>query len=141
MSLPPPTERQARILWLALTGAAIAVLMGLGAVLVWGLGQIVQALSPVLWPLAIAGVLAYLLDPIVDLLGRKGIPRTRGIILVFGLALLVISAFVSSVVPQLVSETRQLAARVPAYADRLQQRVEAWASHPPPFLKKLLEKE
>lgn len=141
MSLLPPTDRQARILWLALTGLAIAVLAGLGVALVWGLGQIVQVLSPVLWPLAIAGVIAYLLDPVVDLLERKAIPRPRAIILVFGFALLTVAAFFSSVVPQLVSETRQLASRVPAYADRLQSRIERWANHPHPLLRKLLERE
>jgi predicted PurR-regulated permease PerM len=141
VSLLPPTDRQARILWLALTGAALAVLLGLGVALVWGLGQIVRVLSPVLWPLAIAGVIAYLLDPVVDLLESKAIPRTRAIILVFGIALVVVGAFFSSVVPQLVSETRELASRVPAYADRVQKRVERWANHPPALLKKLLERE
>jgi predicted PurR-regulated permease PerM len=141
MTFPPPTERQARIIWLALSGAAIAILAALAAGLVWGLGQIVQILSPVLWPLAIAGVVAYLLDPVVDYLEHKSIPRPRAIILVFALALLLMAAFFASIVPQLVSETRQLAARVPAYANRLQARLEHWASHPPPLLKKFLERE
>ena len=141
MSLPPPTERQARLIWLAVSAAAIALLVGLTATLIWGLGRIVQLLSPVLWPLAVAGVVAYLLDPLVDYLERRSIPRPRGIILVFGVALLIIVTFFSSVVPQLVSETQQLAARVPTYADRLQQRLERWANNPPPLLRELLEKE
>jgi predicted PurR-regulated permease PerM len=141
MSFPPPTERQARIIWLALSGAAIAILVALAAGLVWGLGQIVQILSPVLWPLAIAGVVAYLLDPVVDYLEHKSISRPRAIILVFALALLLMATFFASIVPQLVSETRQLAARVPAYANRLQARLEHWASHPHPLLKRLLERE
>jgi predicted PurR-regulated permease PerM len=141
MSFPPPTDRQARIIWLALSGLAIAVLVGLAAGLVWGLGQIVQILSPVLWPLAIAGVVAYLLDPVVDFLVHKSIPRPRAILLVFALALLLVATFFASIVPQLVSETRQLASRVPAYADRLQARLEHWANHPHPLLKRLLERE
>ena len=141
MSLPPPSTRQARLIWLALTGLAIAVLAGLAAGLVWGLGQVVQILSPVLWPLAIGGVVAYLLDPVVDFLQRKSISRPRAIILVFLVALLLVATFFASVVPQLVAETRQLAARVPAYADRLQKRLETWANHPPPLLKRLLDKE
>jgi predicted PurR-regulated permease PerM len=115
--------------------------VGLAAALVWGLGQIVQILSPVLWPLAVAGVLAYLLDPVVDVLERKAVPRPRAIILVFCIALMMVATFFASVVPQLVSETRQLAARIPAYADRAQKRLEHWATHPPPLLKKLFEKE
>jgi predicted PurR-regulated permease PerM len=141
MPFPPPTTAQARLIWLALTGASIAVLVGLGAALIWGLGRIVQILSPVLWPLAIGGVIAYLLDPVVDFLERKTVPRPRAIVLVFGVALVLVATFFSIVVPQLVSESRQLASRVPAYADRLQLRLEHWANHPPPLLRKLLAKE
>src|SRR5258708_7840069 len=141
MSLPPPTERQARLIWLAITGLAVAVLIGLGAALVWGLGRIVQVLSPVLWPLAIAGVISYLLDPVVDYLERKSLSRPRAIVMVFLMGLLITGTFFANVVPQLVAETRQLAARVPAYTDRLQSRLEHWANHPPLLLKRLFQKE
>ena len=141
MTFPPPTPRQARLIWLAASGLAIAVLVGLAAALVWGLGRVVGILSPVLWPLAIGGVLAYLLDPVVDFLERKAIPRPRAILFVFGIGLLLVAAFFSSIVPQLVSESRQFAARVPAYADRLEQRLDRWANHPPALLKRLLQRE
>ena len=59
MIFPSPTPRQARIMMLALTGFAIAVLAGLLAALVWAVGRVLQILSPVLWPLAAAGVIAY----------------------------------------------------------------------------------
>ena len=80
MNLPPPTERQARLIWLAITGLAVAILIGLAATLVWSLGRIVEVLSPVLWPLAIAGVIAYLLDPVVDYLERRSLSRPRAIV-------------------------------------------------------------
>jgi predicted PurR-regulated permease PerM len=141
MNFPPPTPRQARLIWLALSGVAIAMLIGLAVGLIWSLGRIVDILSPVLWPLAIAVVVSYLLDPLVDFLERKSLPRPRAIIMVFMVALLLVATFFANVVPQLVSETRQLASRVPAYTDRLQQRLEHWANHPPPLLQRLLEKE
>ena len=50
MSFPPPTERQARVIWLALTGLSVAALAALVVALVWGLGQVLSMLSPVLWP-------------------------------------------------------------------------------------------
>lgn len=141
MPFPSPTPRQARLIWLAASGLAIAVLVGLAAGLVWGLGRVVTILSPVLWPLAIGGVLAYLLDPLVDFLERRAIPRPRAILTVFGIGLLLVLAFFSSIAPQLVSETRQFAARVPVYAERLQQRLDRWVNHPPALLKRLLERE
>src|SRR5262245_32989108 len=132
MTFPPPTERQARVIWLALTGLAIALLVGLVTALLWGLGRVLQILSPVVWPLAVAGVIAYLLDPVVDFLERKGVPRARAIICVFALAFAVVGAAFGSVVPQVVTETRQLAERIPAYANALEKRVEKWVSNPPP---------
>src|SRR5438046_276903 len=79
MSFPPPNRRQAHLFWTALSGLSIALLAGLIVLLVWGLGRVLDILSPVLWPLAVAGVVAYLLDPVVDFFERKGLPRTRAI--------------------------------------------------------------
>ena len=141
MSFPPPTERQARIIWLALTGLAIACLVALVTALLWGLGRVLQILSPVVWPLAVAGVIACLLDPVVDFLERKGAPRTRAIICVFALALVILGGVLGSVVPQVVTETRELAQRIPSYANALEKRVEKWMTKPHPWLRKLLERE
>src|SRR5262245_17313204 len=139
MSFPPPTERQARIIWMALTGMALAAVVGLVVALVWGLGHVLRVLAPVLWPLAVAGVLACLLDPVVDFLVRKKVPRTRAIIVVFALALLLVLGLLSSVVPQLVVETRQFVSDVPTYKANLQKQVEQWFSNPPRFLRRYLE--
>lgn len=140
MNTLPPSERQARLLWLALSGLALAVLAALAVGLIWGLGQILRLLAPVLWPLAVAGVLAYLLDPLVDLFESRGTSRPRAILAVFGLALVLVGALVGGVVPQLVVEVRQLVDRVPSYATRLEQRGEEWLNHPPPLLRKWLER-
>jgi predicted PurR-regulated permease PerM len=141
MPLPPPTEKQARLIWLALTGLAIATIVALIAALIWGLGHVLRIMSPVLWPLAVAGVLACLLDPVVDLLVRRKVPRPRAIIVVFALAMVILTALLASVVPQLVSETRDLTSRMPAYRERLQKQTEHWISHPPEFVRKYILRE
>src|ERR1035441_4721536 len=141
MSFPPPTERQARVIWLALTGLAVAALVALVVALVWGLGHVLRKLSPVLWPIAVAGVIAYLLDPVVDFIERKGASRPRAILCVFGLALVIVAVLFGSVVPQLINETRQLAIRIPAYVARVEQRAGYWLSHPPALVKRLMERE
>ena len=134
MNLPPPTERQARLIWLALSGLALTVLAGVAVAFIWGLGQVLRLLSPVLWPLAVAGVLACLLDPLVDFFERRWASRPRAILSVFGLALIIVLVLFASVVPQIITETRLLVDRIPAYAARLGQRAEHWATHPPPLL-------
>jgi predicted PurR-regulated permease PerM len=141
MSFPPPTQKQARVIWLALTGLAIAVLVTLIVALIWGLGKVLQILAPVLWPLAVAGIVACLLDPVVDFLEQKKVPRTRAILVVFAGAVVFLLGVVGSVVPQLVTETRDLATQVPEYAHRVQHRVQDWVNHPPEILRNLFERE
>ncbi len=138
MSIPPPTQRQARIIWLAVTGLAVATLVALVAALVWGLGRVLDILAPVLWPLAVAGVIAYLLDPVVDWLERRKVPRTRAIVTVFCLAGAVVLGLLGSVVPYLVVETRELVSEIPGYTSRLQKKTEDWINQPPTIIRKLL---
>lgn len=138
MNLPPPTATQARLIWAALTGLALATLVGLVVGLIWGLGRVLGILAPVLWPLAVAGVIAYLLDPVVDYLERRRIPRTRAIFFVFALALVLVAGVIGNVVPRVVTETRELVQKVPDYATRLQQRVESWINDPPRLVRGLL---
>lgn len=141
MSFPPPTPKQARVMWLALTGLSIALLVMLIVALIWGLGKVLQILAPVLWPLAVAGIVACLLDPVVDFLERRHVPRTRAIIVVFVAAVLFLLGLIGSVVPQLVTETRDLASRIPDYAHRVQHRVQDWVNHPPEFVRNLFERD
>ena len=138
MNLPPPTQKQARVIWLALTGLSVATLAVLAVGLIWGLGQVLQILSPVVWPLAIAGVVAYLLDPVVDWFERKGLSRARAIVCVFGIAFLVLAGVLGSVIPQIITETEQLIHRLPEIRQKVQTRIEDWAEHPPALLRNVL---
>src|SRR3954471_21080423 len=123
MSFPPPTEKQARIIWIALTGFALALIAALVVGAVWGLGRVLDILSPVLWPLAVAGVVAYLLDPVVDFFARRGLSRPRAIVCVFIIALLVVLGVIAIIVPPIVSQTRDFADRIPTIQTNVQQRV------------------
>jgi len=138
MSFPPPTDRQARFIWAACTGLALLAIVAVVVVAVWGLGQVLHVLAPVLWPLAIAGVFAYLLDPVVDWFEKKGIPRTRSILLVFFIAAGLLLAVLSSVIPRVVVETGQLVSEIPAYTEKAQTWLEKWLQDPPAPLRRLL---
>ena len=122
----PPSENQLRIIWFALAALAVAALVALGAGLIWSVGKVLNLLSPVLWPLAIAAVLAYLLDPAVNWLERRKIPRTWGIILVFVVAISIVAGVLASVIPQMVSETNKLVKKIPTYSTEMQQHVNDW---------------
>ena len=131
MNFPPPTERQARILWLSLTALAVGVLAALVGLFGWALGWAVNKLSSVLLPLAIAGVVAFLLDPVVDAFERWRVPRVRAILLVFFLAVMLVLALLATVVPQLIVETSSLIDQIPDYAGQLRQRLGTWLEQSP----------
>lgn len=131
MSFPPPTERQARALWFSLTALAVGVTLVLLGLVLWGIGWIIQSLSSVLLPLAIAAVIAYLLDPVVDFFERLNIPRIRAIFLVFFLAVMLVLMLLGTVVPQLVVETNSLIEQLPAYTDQLRERLSRWLERSP----------
>lgn len=140
MPFPPPTPTQAKLIWAALTGLAAATLVFLVGALIWALGHVLDVLAPVLWPLAVAAVLAYLLDPVVDRLEKAGLNRVRAVLAVFALALFLLAALVGSIVPQLVAQTRQLVENIPTFAARLEARVQYWATHPPAVLDQTLRR-
>src|ERR1039457_6606085 len=100
MNLKPPTEKQSNIIWFALTGLAIASVVALIVAAVWGLSRLLDVLSPVLWPLAVAAIVACLLSPLVDWFEKRNVPRTRGIALVFVFAFALVVGVLVSVIPK-----------------------------------------
>jgi predicted PurR-regulated permease PerM len=125
--MKPPGDTQLRILWFALTTFAIAITVAILAGAVWGVGEFLNLLSPVLWPLAIAAIVAYLCDPGVNWLERRGINRTWGITIVFVFIFCVISGVLASVIPQMVKESHKLVQKIPDYTSWAQQRFSDWA--------------
>ena len=138
MNILPPTEKQARLFWAALTGLAVALIIALLVGAVWGLGQVLEKLSPVIWPVAVAVVLAYLLDPLVDFFEGRRVPRPRAIALVFLIGLFIVLAVFGSVVPQVVVQTNQLRSQLPGFAEKTKKWVTDWVAHPPTYLNRFL---
>lgn len=123
MSFPPPTANQAKVLWISLTALSIGVIIALLAGFVWGAGWVLGQLSSILLPLAVAGIAAYILDPVVDHLEKRRIPRHWGISLVFLLALVVLVLLLATVVPRLIEEVRDLAHQTPDFAKDVKEKV------------------
>ena len=78
-----PSQFQKKTLWKAVTGLAILVIGALLVGLIWLTSSVLGYLQPVLIPLAVSGIVAYLLDPVVQWLQGKGLSRIKGIIIVF----------------------------------------------------------
>jgi len=123
------------MLWISLTTLAIAVLVTLIGLLCWGFGWVINRLSSVLFPLAVAGVIACLLDPVVDFLEQKRVPRTRAISLVFLLAIMLVLLLVATVVPRLIFETGKLVRDLPENSTSLSKKVTTWLEKTPSGMK------
>ncbi|MCU0797272.1 MAG: AI-2E family transporter [Akkermansiaceae bacterium] len=79
-----PTSFQIRTLWNAATAIAISVIVVFLAVFIWMTGKVLGFLQPVVVPLAVAGIIAYLLDPVVRWFQKRGLSRLRAVIATFG---------------------------------------------------------
>ena len=109
---------------MTLTSAQIRTLswLGLGvlaAALVWTLG-------PVLTPFLLAAVLAYALEPAVDALSRRHVPRAVAAVLVETLALLAIVAVILLIVPIMAREIPLMRDRLPELAQRVNDAAAPW---------------
>lgn len=94
-----PTRFQQKTLWNAITGIAILVLGSLIVGLIWLLGTIFGFLQPVLIPLIVAGIIAYLLDPVVRLIEKRGVSHLWSVILVFLAILTLATVLIAAILP------------------------------------------
>ena len=70
---------------------------------------------------------------------RKGVPRTRSILLVFVIAVGLFLGLLGSVLPQAISESRDLATKIPDYAEKVWHRADDWVKNPPEFVRRYLK--
>ncbi len=103
-----PSDFQRNVAWSALSGISLVILIGLVCTLIWGFGRIFSYLEPVLLPIIIAGVIAYILNPIVEWIQRRGVRRSWATIFVVSAACLSVLGFGAAIVPPLVAQTNQL---------------------------------
>ncbi|MBK1834074.1 AI-2E family transporter [Roseibacillus ishigakijimensis] len=107
--MPYPNDFQQRTLWSGLTGLAIVLLGAILVGLIWLTGQVLGYLQPVLVPLAVAGIVAYLLDPVVEWLQhRRKLSRFKAVLAVFGAFTLVVVIFFSLLIPKLIEQGGKL---------------------------------
>lgn len=94
-----PTRFQQKTLWNAATGVSILILGVLLVGLVWLTGRVFGFLQPVLIPLIVAGIVAYVLDPVVRLLEERGLGRLWSVVTVFITLLAGATLLVAAVIP------------------------------------------
>lgn len=114
------------MIWIALTALAITLFLSVLGVLCLAAAWVISKLSAVLLPLAIAGILAYLLDPLVHFFEGRGVPRQRAIFLVFLIGVALVLGAAATVLPRMFFEVRELVDQLPSYAGKLTDRFQEW---------------
>jgi predicted PurR-regulated permease PerM len=103
--------RQRQLLWAALAIVAL-----------W----IVVKLSPILSPFLFAAILAYICNPAVSALARRGLPRSLGSLLMLLLVGLVVAGLVLVIVPLVQEQAVRIAAKVPAAVEAFNRDFSPW---------------
>lgn len=98
------------MLWVAITAVSMLATAAVGVYVIGVVADVLQFLQPVLVPIAFAGILAYLLEPIVKKLADRGAPRFRAMMWVWvGFHGLLLLLFLSVAVPTISSSVEYFA--------------------------------
>ena len=113
------TDGQRKVVGFTLTLLALLAAVALLALVVWVLGWLVGRFSSVLWPLAVAGILALVLRPVIGVFEtRLGLRRLPAVILLFGLVLLAAGGFALVVIPPIARQLLDFIAFLPVLWER-----------------------
>lgn len=86
-------------MWSSLTLLSVAAGIGVVGGAVYAIATLLSYLSPILLPIAMAGIIACLLDPGVIFFEKMKIPRVRSILLVYVICTGLLMALLSTVLP------------------------------------------
>ena len=105
-------------MWNAITSVSLLVIAAIVVFTIYVATRILTFLQPFLLPVAVAGVLAFLLEPVVNWLTRRHVPRLLSVVLVFGTFVLGAVLLVVGVVPSIYTESVKFSSALPAYVEK-----------------------
>ena len=108
-----PTVWQKKVLWSALTGLALTFIGALVIFLIVAAKRTLGVLQPILTPVAVAGILAYLLNPLVQKLVARNVSRPKAVVYVFTPVLATLILVGGLVLPNIYEQSVGFAKKVP----------------------------
>jgi predicted PurR-regulated permease PerM len=114
-----PTPWQRKTFWVAISAISVVAIGAIAVGLVWIGSKVLGFLQPILIPFAVAAVMAYLLDPVVQVIVGWGTTRHRAVLAVFAAVTLILAGVVIWVAPAVWRQTENFGRRVPSYTQRL----------------------
>lgn len=123
-----PSAFQRNVLWTAITAASITAIGALGIGLIYLGTRVIAFLQPILIPFALAGVLAYLLDPAVKWIERRGLNRQRAVLVVFGIFTLAVGGLGTWVGFQASAQSGKFVDRFGTYSGKARTALVGWVN-------------
>src|SRR5437588_10053374 len=108
-----PTPWQKRTMWAALTAFFVVLLIVIAGVVVYVGANLISFLQPILIPVAIAVILAYLLDPLVTELCRRKLGRGSSIAVLFSSVFIALAGLIWRAVPPISQQSASFALELP----------------------------
>ena len=118
-----PTPWQKRTMWAALTALFVVLLIVIAGAVVYLGANLVSFLQPILIPVAIAAILAYLLDPLVTELCRRKMGRGMAIAVIFTSVFIALVGLIWWVVPTISLQSANFARELPGYTQKARDRI------------------
>src|SRR5438874_1411757 len=118
-----PTPWQKRTMWAALTALFVVLLIVIAGAVVYVGANLISFLQPILIPVAIAVILAYLLDPLVTELCRRKMGRGWAIIVIFISVIIALAGLVAWVAPTISVQSANFARELPSYTQKARDRI------------------
>ncbi len=117
-----PTPWQKKTMWAALSALFVVFLVVIAGAVIWVGANIISFLQPILIPVAIAAILAYLLDPLVTKMCSRGLQRIWAIVIIFIFVFIVLGGFFWWLVPTVSVQSANFARELPAYTQKARDR-------------------
>ena len=113
-----PTPWQKKTMWAALTAFFVVFLAVMAVAVIWAVANVIGFLQPILIPVTIAAILAYLLDPLVTRMSQGGMGRARSTLIIFLIAFVAFGGLIWWLVPTISMQSANFAKELPGYTQR-----------------------
>lgn len=110
-------------MWAALTALFVVMLITIAGSVVWFAANVIGFIQPILIPVAIAIILAYLLDPVVTAMAARGVGRTKAILGLFAIAFLSIAVLIAWLAPIVSMQAASVGRELPQYTLKARDRL------------------
>ena len=110
-------------MWAALTALFVVLLIVIAGAVVYLGASLISFLQPILIPVAIAAILAYLLDPLVTELCRRKMGRGMAIAVIFTSVFIALVGLIWWVVPTISLQSANFARELPGYTQKARDRI------------------